>query len=218
MGRKRSENWFPPCGGRWQGWDGRCSLLLRTETAWSIPASSRRSRRRSIAPSGLLAALPAETATCAVIIPMLPMQRWIWRSRYGRKGMRWPARVFAWMRSNKHCTSSSKLWRNCVREQSLHRSHHCPAANHRSAGLNLPVESVSTGYWLESMADSAQPRSEEHTSELQSHRDLHSFPTRRSSDLPPLPCGESSLGWAESARGECLHWILVGEHGRFSPA
>src|SRR5882672_3712236 len=30
-------------------------------------------------------------------------------------------------------------------------------------------------------------RSEEHTSELQSHRDLHSFPTRRSSDL---------VGWA----------------------
>src|SRR5919199_220189 len=28
-----------------------------------------------------------------------------------------------------------------------------------------------------------QGRSEEHTSELQSHRDLHSFPTRRSSDL-----------------------------------
>src|SRR5476649_1014723 len=28
-----------------------------------------------------------------------------------------------------------------------------------------------------------QDRSEEHTSELQSHRDLHSFPTRRSSDL-----------------------------------
>src|ERR1035437_8737283 len=31
-------------------------------------------------------------------------------------------------------------------------------------------------------------RSEEHTSELQSRRDLHSFPTRRSSDLQtPLP-------------------------------
>src|SRR5476649_408585 len=29
-------------------------------------------------------------------------------------------------------------------------------------------------------------RSEEHTSELQSHRDLHSFPTRRSSDLNRL--------------------------------
>src|SRR5579875_3875245 len=32
--------------------------------------------------------------------------------------------------------------------------------------------------------DRHDPRSEEHTSELQSHRDLHSFPTRRSSDLP----------------------------------
>src|SRR5476649_2207440 len=30
-------------------------------------------------------------------------------------------------------------------------------------------------------------RSEEHTSELQSHSDLHSFPTRRSSDLPTRP-------------------------------
>src|SRR5882672_10437985 len=29
----------------------------------------------------------------------------------------------------------------------------------------------------------SRPRSEEHTSELQSHSDLHSFPTRRSSDL-----------------------------------
>src|SRR5215218_4741490 len=31
-------------------------------------------------------------------------------------------------------------------------------------------------------------RSEEHTSELQSHSDLHSFPTRRSSDLPWCWC------------------------------
>src|SRR5215204_1450908 len=30
-------------------------------------------------------------------------------------------------------------------------------------------------------------RPEEHTSELQSHSDLHSFPTRRSSDLFQLP-------------------------------
>src|SRR5215211_4147932 len=30
-------------------------------------------------------------------------------------------------------------------------------------------------------------RSEEHTSELQSHSDLHSFPTRRSSDLSRRP-------------------------------
>src|ERR671932_283661 len=31
-------------------------------------------------------------------------------------------------------------------------------------------------------------RSEEHTSELQSHSDLHSFPTRRSSDLSTTRC------------------------------
>src|SRR5476649_85345 len=41
--------------------------------------------------------------------------------------------------------------------------------------------------------DPRNGRSEEHTSELQSHRDLHSFPTRRSSDLrrshcPVAPC------------------------------
>src|SRR5215204_5583765 len=34
------------------------------------------------------------------------------------------------------------------------------------------------------------PRSEEHTSELQSHSDLHSFPTRRSSDPDGLLVGE----------------------------
>src|SRR5476649_2816144 len=33
-------------------------------------------------------------------------------------------------------------------------------------------------------------RSEEHTSELQSHRDLHSFPTRRSSDLCHVEIGQ----------------------------
>src|SRR5476649_1774982 len=32
-------------------------------------------------------------------------------------------------------------------------------------------------------SEATASRSEEHTSELQSHRDLHSFPTRRSSDL-----------------------------------
>src|SRR5476649_521071 len=40
-------------------------------------------------------------------------------------------------------------------------------AAHRDRGLTNPEST----------------RSEEHTSELQSHRDLHSFPTRRSSDL-----------------------------------
>src|SRR5882672_7782412 len=45
-------------------------------------------------------------------------------------------------------------------------------------------------------------RSEEHTSELQSHRDLHSFPTRRSSDLTGATwgrhgrsCGRTSTSW-----------------------
>src|SRR6202012_5439486 len=43
--------------------------------------------------------------------------------------------------------------------------------------------------------DFGEFRSEEHTSELQSHRDLHSFPTRRSSDLRkngPIKSGGNS--------------------------
>src|SRR5882672_4754765 len=36
-------------------------------------------------------------------------------------------------------------------------------------------------------------RSEEHTSELQSHSDLHSFPTRRSSDLHGKRCQRACL-------------------------
>src|SRR5215204_6317256 len=38
-------------------------------------------------------------------------------------------------------------------------------------------------------------RSEEHTSELQSHRDLHSFPTRRSSDLAPVFATQLGAYW-----------------------
>src|SRR3712207_3040015 len=43
---------------------------------------------------------------------------------------------------------------------------------------------------------SAASRSEEHTSELQSHQYLHSFPTRRSSDLRPArtPCPRPGCG------------------------
>src|SRR5882672_2610154 len=41
-----------------------------------------------------------------------------------------------------------------------------------------------------------EARSEEHTSELQSHSDLHSFPTRRSSDLASgAPGPRSNLDW-----------------------
>src|SRR5471032_1243558 len=53
-------------------------------------------------------------------------------------------------------------------------------------------------------------RSEEHTSELQSHQDLHSFPTRRSSDLhtddrnrkqsSPSPCRSSNIQSAHFRR------------------
>src|SRR5438034_230518 len=46
-----------------------------------------------------------------------------------------------------------------------------------TAPSNTPSASSS------SSAISKKARSEEHTSELQSHSDLHSFPTRRSSDL-----------------------------------
>src|SRR5262252_3668661 len=55
-------------------------------------------------------------------------------------------------------------------------------------------------------------RSEEHTSELQSHSDLHSFPTRRSSDLseaifspscqPPL----GALGFTSVDEGPACVW------------
>src|SRR5476649_583163 len=49
----------------------------------------------------------------------------------------------------------------------------------------------------------ASSRSEEHTSELQSHSDLHSFPTRRSSDLAGHTGIVSKGGaqWMTSGRG-----------------
>src|SRR5882672_2810820 len=46
-------------------------------------------------------------------------------------------------------------------------------------------------------------RSEEHTSELQSHSDLHSFPTRRSSDLPQC-AGRSVSPFGVSPLSRCL--------------
>src|ERR671926_229695 len=49
--------------------------------------------------------------------------------------------------------------------------------------------------------DVAEVRSEEHTSELQSHRDLHSFPTRRSSDLRWRRRGTSRAAAARAGRG-----------------
>src|SRR5947207_473309 len=48
------------------------------------------------------------------------------------------------------------------------------------------MSSFANGLRGETAAQLFRPRSEEHTSELQSHSDLHSFPTRRSSDLDEL--------------------------------
>src|SRR6476646_6615313 len=52
------------------------------------------------------------------------------------------------------------------------------------ASVYVPTGEAETDRQLEKERFMAAiARSEEHTSELQSHRDLHSFPTRRSSDL-----------------------------------
>src|SRR5476649_1243724 len=53
-------------------------------------------------------------------------------------------------------------------------------------------------------------RSEEHTSELQSHRDLHSFPTRRSSDLCASPCRplhRRKPASAQQGSKNCQRWV-----------
>src|SRR5262252_6932629 len=55
------------------------------------------------------------------------------------------------------------------------KDHGCPEVEHADAG---PLDEV---------RHRRHGRSEEHTSELQSHSDLHSFPTRRSSDLSRRP-------------------------------
>src|SRR5476649_930829 len=60
--------------------------------------------------------------------------------------------------------------------------------------LSFPAANASWSRRLY-LGPTIRPRSEEHTSELQSHRDLHSFPTRRSSDLRASPAhpGERSF-------------------------
>src|SRR5215211_6205026 len=51
-----------------------------------------------------------------------------------------------------------------------------------TASKLIPVPKSTTTQAPPKRSYAATARSEEHTSELQSHRDLHSFPTRRSSD------------------------------------
>src|SRR5437667_428303 len=52
-------------------------------------------------------------------------------------------------------------------------------------------------------------RSEEHTSELQSHHDLHPFPTRRSSDLAPIHLRARSI--PPACRRTRRAWLLLPE-------
>src|SRR5882672_6478541 len=64
-----------------------------------------------------------------------------------------------------------------------------PISHESSAGsvliqANNPATGSPAGVFLNAPFPTLfSERSEEHTSELQSHSDLHSFPTRRSSDL-----------------------------------
>src|SRR5215204_6268523 len=70
---------------------------------------------------------------------------------------------------------------------SLHDALPISAATGRDGAALSVQTSVESPYEDEHDLDAGRItykyRSEEHTSELQSHRDLHSFPTRRSSDL-----------------------------------
>src|SRR5882672_8434333 len=68
---------------------------------------------------------------------------------------------------------------------------------------------LSAGRWRLPWTASIR-RSEEHTSELQSHRDLHSFPTRRSSDLVRLDAGGGRVQLdADLTLGTPLRWQVA---------
>src|SRR5476649_1242008 len=68
-------------------------------------------------------------------------------------------------------------------------------ASVRVEGYGQPIAlTCSIGVATSDMLNVWGERSEEHTSELQSHRDLHSFPTRRSSDLTGTRCQRQSGG------------------------
>src|SRR5260221_717463 len=70
--------------------------------------------------------------------------------------------------------------------QSLYRPHHAAPRRLSSSESLLPMHCADGKVIgaIGNLRDMRElDRSEEHTSELQSHRDLHSFPTRRSSDL-----------------------------------
>src|SRR5476649_1851379 len=62
----------------------------------------------------------------------------------------------------------------------------CYLTNSQSLPSPLPNGPITRSISSRDALPSGAGRSEEHTSELQSHSDLHSFPTRRSSDLETL--------------------------------
>src|SRR5476649_1041563 len=75
--------------------------------------------------------------------------------------------------------------------------------------VTFPLEKIRRGHLFAHCGRHAD-RSEEHTSELQSHSDLHSFPTRRSSDLLLPYC----FDWRRSSprnlsAGKNSTWALV---------
>src|ERR671916_596641 len=103
----------------------------------------------------------------------------------------------------------------------LSRSPHLNAAPPRMRTL---VFSASLRLVLGRLLIYSWARSEEHTSELQSHRDLHSFPTRRSSDLVKIAASECGAAQNADARvlrksaagARAIAHLLMGEIGRAS--
>src|SRR5215204_4594869 len=95
------------------------------------------------------------------------------------------------------------LWRTDRKSTRLNSSHTviytlslhdalpiCPPSLARALphpGCNVSSDARAERLEVQVLFDAVEDRSEEHTSELQSHSDLHSFPTRRSSDLSAKP-------------------------------
>src|ERR671917_492553 len=84
------------------------------------------------------------------------------------------------------------------------RKRTCPARTKWPAWTRRRSRAARSGRRAARRRSPRSARSEEHTSELQSHRDLHSFPTRRSSDLTDVPGAYqvARVDEAALARGE----------------
>src|ERR687885_306866 len=124
------------------------------------------------------------------------------------------------------CTESAKLFKPDPRDRKstrLNSSHTeiytlslhdaLPISSMALYGGNRPVGQFSIRayvcflYRICQAIQTGSQRSEEHTSELQSHRDLHSFPTRRSSDLQHGLVRWKQASWAILHKGLCLLFV-----------